>query len=890
MIPTLPTLPFAFEQPLVLWLLLLLPLFVLVWFVRGMRTVPAAVLLRVLSVAMLILAVARPTFGQPIQDDLPIVILADQSDSLTPTGQAAARQAAADIAAQVESGDSQQAATLIWFGDDTVTPGGDVATAGGTPDAASTAAYNPTQTDLAGALRAARDLLAPGDTPADGTQRGRVVIISDGRETVSTLQAEARLAADAGLVVDVLPIDVAGAPEVRLVSVEAPRTLRVGEEYDVDITVESTAPDGQPAPATATLRLWSADDLLGEQQVTLQPGTNRFTFPTRALSAGVVRLRGEVLATPDTFAANNEAGATAVVAPPSRVLLVEGRQGTAQQLTAALLNEGIESETIAAAQMPTRLSPLDGFDGMVLLDVTANDLSFDQMATVQEFVRSEGRGLVVTGGTGSYGLGGYADTPLEETLPVDMDAPPRPERNEVALLLIIDRSASMEADVGVSKFAMAKEAAILSTETLRNEDTIGVLAFDTSQQWVVDFQQVGQGAGLQAIQDSIATLPTGGGTDIFAALQVGLRDLEQLPNRTRHVVLLTDGRSFSDDRNAYRVLAENAKAQDITISTIAIGFDADTQLLDDLARWGGGRYYFADAPEDIPALTLQESEIARNDPAVEGIFQAGLAQPHPLVRNFAPVALPTLDGYVATTPRDAAEVVLVSQEGDPVLAAWQYGLGRAVAWTPSVGEPWANAWTTWDDYGRFWGQVVRYTLPDIESRQLQIEVVTDQRGTSRLIASGRLASGRPLDLANMVARVTLPDGETRTFNLRQTAPGEYSQPVVLPDPGAYGIVAVAERNGQQFRSEAGHVQPVSPEYLPLTGDNTQGVATLQAAADLTGGTVLAEASTLDTQNERPTPPDERSPWSQPWVWLLTAALFFWVLEIAVRRGLFMRDR
>jgi Mg-chelatase subunit ChlD len=179
----------------------------------------------------------------------------------------------------------------------------------------------------------------------------------------------------------------------------------------------------------------------------------------------------------------------------------------------------------------------------VLLDVPASALTFDQMATLREFVRSEGRGLLAIGGRSSFTLGAYKNTPLEETLPVEMTPPPRPERSDTSLLLIIDQSASMGPETGISKFTMAKEAAIMATESLREEDRIGVLAFDVSTRWVVDFQPVGVGLSLADVQGRISTLPLGGGTDIYNALQEGLPALAQQPGRVRHAVLLTDGRS-----------------------------------------------------------------------------------------------------------------------------------------------------------------------------------------------------------------------------------------------------------------------------------------------------------------------------------------------------------
>lgn len=871
-----------FRNPQLLALLLLLPVLLLVWRWRGMRLVPLALALRLLGVALLVLALADPVVGREEPPPGPLVILVDQSDSLTATGQAALREEALRL-----SQAAGERATLIWFGANVVA--GELPAASDTTNAGDgTAALLPpipqldaTGSDLAAALRTARELLTP--------TGGRIVLLSDGVPTTGDALAEAQAAAAAGLTIDVQPVTGVQVPELFIRAMSVPRTLRVGEEYPVQIqAVFNPGAQSNGGGALTTLRLWEGERLLAEQEVVLMPGDNDFTFRHRAIEPGVVRLRTEIAGSPDTFGRNNSAAATALVAPPPQVLLVEGRAGMAQSLSAALQREGIASRTIAADRLPTRLSDLDAYNGMVLLDVPAAALSLDQMASVREFVRSEGRGLVVTGGRNSFGLGAYANTPLEETLPVMMEPPPRPQRTDIGLLLIVDRSASMLSDVGVSKFDMAKEAAILSTETLQAEDRIGILAFDTGQLWVVPFQQIGQGLGLQQIQDAIATLPSGGGTDIYAALEAGLPELARQPVSVRHAVLLTDGRSFTNDRAAYQRLVELARAQEISLSTIAIGRDSDTELLDLLAQWGGGRYYFADAPEDIPRLTLLESEIARADPVVEETFRADLSVPHPILRDFAPAELPELDGYVATTPKDTAEVVLRSPQEDPVLVSWQYGLGRAIAWTPSVDAPWANGWLGWGDYGRFWAQLVRYTLPEPDSGPLQVRV-EPQPGGARLTVDTLQPGGAPLDLAQVTARITLPDGNVRDFSVRQVAPGRYAQDLRLVSDGPYTVAVLLVRDNLRQQAEIGYVHSAPAEYYPPAAGAAQatGSALLAQIAALTGGQVLDETLPLPSAVEG-VAPTRPAAVTALWPWLLAAALLVWLLEIAVRRGLLLR--
>jgi Ca-activated chloride channel family protein len=853
-----------FRNPQLLWLLLLLPAIAILWRWRGVRVTAAALLLRLLAVAAVVLALADPLVGAAPAPEGPLVVLADQSDSLTDAGRAALRERAAQLASDSD------AARVLYVGADVVSGPQSEPPA----DKALPALPDGSASDLAAGLRAARALLPGG---------GRVVLLSDGLATDDATLAEARLAAEAGVTIDVMPVAPVELPEVAVTGVSAPRSLRVGEEFPIEIAVRYTPSPEDPAAVIAgRLRLWEGETLLGDQEVALTPGDGSYTFRHIAQAPGVVRLQAELsAASGDSFSENNRGAATAVVNPPPRVLLVAVNDAEAALVADALERQGVETSRITPEGLPAQLSNLAPYDGLVLIDVPAASLTLDQMAGVREFVRSEGHGLVAIGGRNSYTLGAYKGTPLEEALPVTMEPPPRPQRTEIALLLIVDRSASMTAAFGVSKFDMAKEAAILATESLQPEDRIGILSFDTGTLWVVPFQQVGDGASLAAIQEQIGQLPSGGGTDIEQALAAGLPSLAEQPVSVRHAVLLTDGRSFSNNFGAYQQLVETARAAEISLSTIAIGEDSDTLLLEQLARWGNGRYYFADEPEDIPRLTLLESEIARADPVVEGDLRATLSQAHPIVRDFSPAELPGLRGYVATTARDSAEVVLRSPEDDPILAVWQYGLGRAVAWTPTAGDPWAVEWTRWPGYERFWAQMVRYTLPEPDSGPLQVRIEPRQGG-SRLVVDAVEPGGAPLDLAAVNARVTLPDGTLRSFNVRQTAPGRYTQDLSLATPGAYLVSVVLLREGGLQQRDVGYVQPVAPEYRQA-GDPARGRALLEAVAAASGGDVLAEVA--PSVDAAPAPAAQSDGY---WPWLLGLGLGLWVLEIAVRRGLFVR--
>lgn len=849
------------RNPQLLALLLLLPGFVLLWRMRPGRIILPVLLLRLLSVALIILSLADPLIGfVGSSSNTPLILLVDQSDSLGEAGRAALRERAAHYAA------SQKAAVnILFFGkESTSVPFTLVADDQSPLLPAPAAAPASDATNIALALRTARSMAA--------AQGGRVILLSDGQQTNGDALPEAAALGAANLPVDTLTYTSDPVAEVWLQAVEAPRTLREGEDFEVEVVIGSTsATQGQ-----LRLVVGASEETLSN--VELHPGDNRFRYQNRAGLAGTLNVYAAIEAQPDTLIQNNVASSVALVAPAPRILIVEGEPASARPLQLALQPLSINTDTIPPNRIPSQLSELARYESIVLLDVPADQLSLDQMANLREFVRSEGRGLVVAGGRASFTLGDYKDTPLETALPVSMDPPKRGERSEVTMLLIIDQSASMGPETGASKFNMAKEAAMLATESLRDQDRIGVLTFDINPRWVVPFQQIGQGLSVADIQQSISRIPLGGGTDIQAALEEGVPALLQQPGKLRHAVLLTDGRSFTTNRAAYQSLTEQLRANNATLSSIAIGADSDTELLRELAKLGAGRYHFADKPADIPRLTLLESEILRTEPQVEGNFYPEMSRPHPVLRTFTPNTIPELAGYVATTAKPEAEVVLSSPEDDPVLAVWQYGLGRAVAWTSSVEAPWAPNWSNWPDYGTFWAQIIRYTLPEPDSGPLQLRVSRDAQGSTTLIADA-IVNGQPLDLADVSAEITMPNGNVQSVGLRQIAPGRYSSSVTLPLQGPYTMAVSATQGQVQETTKIGYVQAYSSEYLPARSQS-DGAKLMQAISTASGGEVLNADSQIKPQQTGQTAGQGISLWP----WLLGLAILLWPLEIAIRRG------
>src|SRR5204862_878452 len=85
-----------------------------------------------------------------------------------------------------------------------------------------------------------------------------------------------------------------------------------------------------------------------------------------------------------------------------------------------------------------------------------------------------------------------------------------------------------------------------------------------------------------------------------------------------------------------------------------------------------------------------------------------------------------LRGYVATSQKPRAETPLLTDKGDPLLAHWQFGLGRSVAFTSDAKAKWAKDWLNWSGYRQFWSQIAQWSLRRLENEDFTTEVTVDR--------------------------------------------------------------------------------------------------------------------------------------------------------------------
>ena len=709
-------------------------------------------------------------------------------------------------------------------------------------------------TDIEEALRLGQALIPEGAP-------GRLVLLTDGLETVGRASRALQDLQMHGVDLLVAPMDAGSLePDVWLEDLRLPTQVYPGDLVSVAATVGSNSVD--------SIQLtWAADNQFGQQAFALSNAHSTFVFSFVAEASGFLSLRVCVTAEEDSLPQNNCAAGWVVVQGSPKVLVV-GERVERRALVSAFDQAGIETEVREPSEFPLTVQGLADYASVVLVNTPARAFSPQALDALASFVRDLGGGLVTVGGPESYGMGGWLGTSLESALPVTMQVRDPRRFPPLAMVVVIDKSGSMGAEEqGISKIRLAAEAASRVAETLNDADTLAVVAFDDRPADTI-------GPVLMTERDDvIAQLlrlqAGGGGIYVRESLDYAvdlLRDVAVAPGLKRHILLLADGSDAEHQDGVLRTALE-LQEEGVTISVVAIGSGSDIPFLTRLAEFGQGRFYLAQHAADLPAIFAEEAAQAKRSYIVEEPF-------YPLpVSAWEPLddleMVPPLQGYVATTPKGASQVVWEATQGDPLLAVWQYGLGRSAAWTADAAGRWASEWVSWESFSRFWGAVLRWTLPPSADTDLSLHVRPSGDQTM-VILDVTQPDGTYVDDLALGVQVSRPgyDEMQQDVELRQTAPGRYTGTFPQPEAGALLLRVYGDRN-----LVTGWAQPYASEYVP--GDAASATAYLVSLGGAALAAEPAAAFVHDLQGREV---------GQPmFPWLLLSAVLLWPVDIAWRR-------
>ncbi len=524
-----------------------------------------------------------------------------------------------------------------------------------------------------------------------------------------------------------------------------------------------------------------------------------------------------------------------------RVLIVDGDEEKAKPLAGALRSEKITVEVRGQAGLPKTLEDLEQFDLFMISDVSSLALTREQMEMYRVWVQDFGGGFVMLGGENSYGVGGYYKTPVEQMLPVRMEHEDRIDTPSVALLVALDRSGSMAAQVqGQTKMSLADQGAVYALGVLQPKDLFGLVAVDTQVHVVAPLAKPDDKSAIA--QKIMSITAGGGGIYIYTSLVDAFQQLRDVNAKIKHFILFADAadaeeKSAGDMADGTRTGGSSEDvvaamlASRITTSVVGLGMenDKDVEFLKRLAERGNGRFYLTNDALSLPQIFSTETMRVAQSSLVEEPFAAVQAMPSPILEGIDWKQSPLLLGYNATKPKPTGEVLLATERGEPLLATWRYGLGQAAAFTSDAKSRWASEWLAWPGFGKFWAQFVRAMMR--KSDQSNFQVTTVESGDRLVLKIDTVTpEGNFRNQLPITIHCLWPNGEKQTKQAGQDAPGSYTASFDLPTEGT-SIFSISSPQLPEGEYVFGHTRSYPKEFL--TSDTNETL--LRQLAEICGG-------------------------------------------------------
>ncbi len=955
-----------FVQPWWLVLLGFIPLVVLVarrslsglgpvrkWLAIGARSA---------IVAALAMALAEPRFGRPT-DEVTVIFVVDRSlsvpqdvDLSLPVSDQVdrrwlrVRNFVEESVKQKGPRHRNDQAGVVFFGKRPKLAAPPSPAIGWTLDPLMAGPIDGQYTDIASAIK-----LAVASFP-EGAGR-RIVLVSDGNENLGNADEQAAVANQNGVQIDAVAL----APgyrnenEVLVQSVEAPRQTAAGSRLPVRVLVRNASPNrlvdgllelvrvGPDAEGADQMELLPIDadnpavlDAGGGKKpalVRLLPGLNAFRFRDKAsgpkdssysyrstftpIKSASETGTNIVKGLPGDRVANNRAGTVVVTRSQRKVLFIDGSADGKfphEHLVRTLLKSKIDVVLRPVDKLEQNIEDLTKFladhDCIVLADVPAEALSLDRQEAIRTCVHDQGCGLVMIGGPDAYGPGGYQGTPVEAALPVDCEIKALKAAGRGGLILIMHASEMADGN------KWQKEIAKLAIRRLNPNDMVGVMQYGFGGggvSWVIPFQDIGE--KKQKLLGMVDNMVPGDMPDFDPFLRDAVATLTkpEYGLSVKHCIIISDGDpQFGPvGRTAVKKMAD----YNVTCTTVGVATHsgAESSKLKSIAqgtRDGKGRpgaYYEPKDPNQLPGIYIKESRRISQSFIYDKPFTPALRLRGGPTEGL-PNTLPQLRGFVRTTMKESplAEMRIegprMFDQQFPILATWQYGLGKAVAFTSdartqpgSATSGWDKDWVESDVFQKFWEQSVTWAMRAAEKGKLTL--MTDFKdGRVRIMVDARDDKDRPVGGLDLKGGISLPQplkpGEkVPVITFKKKGAGLYEAEFPAEEAGSYFVTIQGYQGGPAGQPQnlfdyarTGVTVPYSQEFADLETNTPL----MKRLAESTGGKFHTDdAADLDEMVKnadvfRDAPKMVRA--VRPfWHWLVFAAGLLLLFDVGVRR-------
>ena len=662
---------------------------------------------------------------------------------------------------------------------------------------------DPEYTNLSAAIK-----LAQASFPADTAKR--IVIISDGNQNMGDAVEQARAAAEAGVGIDVQPIYYGNRAEVSVEKVAMPSDVRKGQPFDLRVVVNnSTAPtESDPGQVSGRLVISQQTDdqpvVLSDQRITLGPGKKVYSIRQQIDEPAFYTFDARFIPdnpADDGMPENNRSSAYTHIRGSGQVLLIEDHESPGEHafLAARLQKENLEVTVRPSDQLFTGLQELQQYDTVILANVPRENFSDEQIQMLAHNTEHLGAGLVMLGGQNSFGAGGWVNTPVEEALPLDFQIKSAKVVPKGALALLMHASEMADGNFWQKKIA---EEAI---KTLGPQDECALLD-GNGERWLW-----GGARGFLAVgrhrDQMLAQLDRMAPADIpefDPGMQLAARSFNALaasadPPAIMHMIIISDGDPAEPSRRTMNMFINRKPSETpVTITTVAVAAHgpAESSRLQRIARQTGGKYYAVNSGKALPRIYQKEARRVSRPLIYEDErgFQPQRKYIHEITAGIDG-GLPPITGYVMTSVKKnpLVEVAMVSpvpagEENTTLLATWTYGLGKGVCFTSDAGARWATDWTGWENYDKFFSQMIRWSMRPVGDQGKFTLATEAADGKVRVFVTALDKDDEFLNFLEMGSTVIGPDMKPRDIRMEQTAPGRYVGEFDGTDAGSYFLM------------------------------------------------------------------------------------------------------
>jgi uncharacterized membrane protein len=811
-----------------------------------------ALMSRLLLVGLFAMLLAEPRAVRT-SDRLSVMYTVDMSDSI---GDSAVDAALRFVSENVTTKPSHDQAGLIVFGRDAAV---ELPPRTAFPFEAVNSRLDRDATNIARSLSLAAAMLPDEDA-------GRVVLVSDGISTEGPLESVLDDLRAREIAVDVLPIDYDYDREVWLERMELPQQIKIGENYEAAIILSSLR------NGSGQLILTENGREVYRETVQFSAGKNRYELPIYLRQPGYYEYAATIQCERDTdhLRENNTVMDCVFIEGVGRVLLVTDPGGDEREWTdlANVLNSAKrEVDVRRAYDLASNSQSFLPYDCILLVNVPADALDATQMKAIHDAVFDLGIGMVMVGGANSFGPGGYHRSVIEDALPVSMDVSQKKILPKGALAIILHTCEFPEGNTWGKR--ITKQA----MKVLSAQDEVGVLCFgNLGEEWLFKLTPAAEYERLAKLVNGavIGDMPS-----FATTMQMGLDDLKKSDAATKHMIIISDG----DPSPPPPSLVQGFVDHKVSISMVAIfpHGGEDISKMRSIVGVTGGRYYFPDDPNELPAIFIKEAKTLRRNMIQNRRFTPEIGFPSPVLKGVS--SMPALGGYVLTTAKPRAQTILyaVSEENgvseqEPILAIWRYGLGTSAAFTSDLAPNWAAEWMDWESKQPFIVQLITEISRVRKDSHLRLQATV--QGNEAVI---RVEDYHPQEhFLEVQARVSGPRDRVESVELTQVAPRKYQGSLPAWGKGRYHVTVEGRGGNRQDRTSGGFIISYSPEYLRFTANPLN----LSRIAQSTQGEVLeanAEAEAIYTKRKPKTS-------TRPiFDWFLTALACWIPIDVGLRR-------